>query len=116
MLGLIHDERRVTIGAGFEVACSTGFQARSLDELVAARTDAATALCRDRSDYHPRPSALDREKGLGTMMTVITRIDLEPGIAAEWDDTMRERLQAAETAPGWIAGQILAPRKKPALV
>jgi heme-degrading monooxygenase HmoA len=43
------------------------------------------------------------------MMTVITRIELKEGSEPEWDDVMRERLEAAKTRQGWVAGQIAMP-------
>ncbi len=43
------------------------------------------------------------------MMTVITRVALTPGTEAEWDQAMRERLDAANGQPGWISGQMLIP-------
>jgi heme-degrading monooxygenase HmoA len=43
------------------------------------------------------------------MMTVITRVVLNPGSEPEWDEAMRERLKAAPSQPGWIVGQLLIP-------
>lgn len=43
------------------------------------------------------------------MMTVITRVRLRPGDEPEWDAAMRERLEAAQDRPGWVAGQLLIP-------
>lgn len=43
------------------------------------------------------------------MMTVITRVQLPDGVAPEWDESMRDRMTAAETCEGWIAGQLLIP-------
>lgn len=47
------------------------------------------------------------------MKTVITYVTLADSIVTEWDDTMQRRLQAAESAPGWVAGQILASSENP---
>lgn len=47
------------------------------------------------------------------MKTVITYVTLDESIVDEWDDTMQRRLQAAESAPGWVAGQILASSDSP---
>ena len=47
------------------------------------------------------------------MMTIVTHVELKPGTEREWDRTMRERLQAAEGRPGWVAGQLLRPVDKP---
>ena len=47
------------------------------------------------------------------MMTIVTHVELKPGAEREWDRTMRERLQAAEGRPGWVAGQLLRPVDKP---
>jgi heme-degrading monooxygenase HmoA len=47
------------------------------------------------------------------MMTVITRLTLKPGAADEWDQTMNDRLKAAEDQPGWIGGQLLQPVDEP---
>jgi heme-degrading monooxygenase HmoA len=43
------------------------------------------------------------------MMTVITRVALNPGAEPEWDEAMRERMDAAYGRPGWIGGQVLIP-------
>ena len=43
------------------------------------------------------------------MMTVITRVTLNPGAESEWDEAMRERLKAAPGQAGWIEGQLLTP-------
>lgn len=43
------------------------------------------------------------------MVTVITRVVLQEGAEPEWDGAMRERLEAAQRRPGWIAGQLLMP-------
>lgn len=47
------------------------------------------------------------------MKTVITYVTLEESVVTEWDTTMQQRLEAAESAPGWVAGQILASSKTP---
>lgn len=44
------------------------------------------------------------------METVITRVVLNEGDEEDWDAVMRDRMQAAESSPGWIGGCILAPR------
>ena len=43
------------------------------------------------------------------MMTIVTHVVLKEGSEPEWDSTMRERLGAARSQPGWIAGQLLMP-------
>jgi heme-degrading monooxygenase HmoA len=43
------------------------------------------------------------------MMTVITRVALKPGAEPEWDEAMRERIDAAQGQPGWISGQLAIP-------
>ena len=43
------------------------------------------------------------------MMTIITIVTLEEGNEPEWDATMRERLAAASSQPGWIAAQLVMP-------
>jgi heme-degrading monooxygenase HmoA len=43
------------------------------------------------------------------MMTVITHVMLNEGSEPEWDATMRERMTAAESCPGWVAGELLMP-------
>lgn len=43
------------------------------------------------------------------MITVITHVDLPDGLAPEWDESMRARMEAAESCEGWIAGQLLIP-------
>ena len=47
------------------------------------------------------------------MMTVITRVTLQPGSEPEWDAAMRERLDAARDRPGWQGGQLLIPLEQP---
>ena len=47
------------------------------------------------------------------MMTVITRLTLQQGAADEWDETMNDRLKAAEDQAGWIGGQLLRPVDEP---
>ena len=41
------------------------------------------------------------------MMTVITRVELSTGSETEWEEAMRERLQAAHGQTGWVGGQLL---------
>jgi heme-degrading monooxygenase HmoA len=43
------------------------------------------------------------------MESVITRVVLNEGAGTEWEAAMRERMTAAESSPGWIAGSILTP-------
>jgi heme-degrading monooxygenase HmoA len=43
------------------------------------------------------------------MESVITRVVVNEGAQAEWEATMRDRMTAAESSPGWIGGSILAP-------
>ena len=45
------------------------------------------------------------------MEAVITRVILNTGAEAEWEATMRDRMAAAESSPGWIAGSILIPEE-----
>jgi heme-degrading monooxygenase HmoA len=47
------------------------------------------------------------------MMTIVTHVELKPGTEGEWDRTMHERLKAAESREGWVAGQLLRPIDKP---
>jgi heme-degrading monooxygenase HmoA len=49
------------------------------------------------------------------METVITRVVLNDDAEADWDAVMRERMSAAETSQGWIAGCILQPAEEPAV-
>ena len=46
-------------------------------------------------------------------MTVISRTVLKQGSEPEWDSTMRDRLEAAKTQDGWLAGQLLIPLDGP---
>ncbi len=46
-------------------------------------------------------------------MTVVTRSVLKEGSEAEWDSAMRQRMQEAHTAAGWISGRVLAPLDEP---
>jgi len=43
------------------------------------------------------------------MESVITRVVVHGGSAADWEAVMRDRMTAAETSPGWIGGSILTP-------
>ena len=43
------------------------------------------------------------------MESVITRVVLNEGSGSEWETTMRDRMTAAESSPGWIGGAILTP-------
>jgi heme-degrading monooxygenase HmoA len=43
------------------------------------------------------------------MMTVITQVTLKSGSEPEWDEAMRQRLEAAEGRPGWVGAQLLIP-------
>jgi heme-degrading monooxygenase HmoA len=43
------------------------------------------------------------------MMTIITKITLNVGAEPEWDEAMRERLEAAKSRSGWIGGKVLVP-------
>lgn len=47
------------------------------------------------------------------MMTVITESTIRPGNEARWDSAFRERLQAAQSQPGWRALQVLIPEGEP---
>lgn len=42
-------------------------------------------------------------------MTIITVVTLKEGSEPEWDEAMQERLEAAKSQPGWVAGQLLMP-------
>ena len=43
------------------------------------------------------------------MMTIVTRVRLKEGSEPRWDAAMRERLEAARSQPGWVAGQLVMP-------
>jgi heme-degrading monooxygenase HmoA len=43
------------------------------------------------------------------MVTITTRVRLHEGKEPEWDAAMRERLESARNARGWIAAQLLMP-------
>lgn len=43
------------------------------------------------------------------MMTVITQVSLKPGSETDWDQAMRERLEAAQGQGGCVAAQLLMP-------
>jgi heme-degrading monooxygenase HmoA len=43
------------------------------------------------------------------MITVMTRAKLKQGSEPDWDQTMRERLEAARNHVGWVGGQLLMP-------
>lgn len=43
------------------------------------------------------------------MMTIVTLVTLSQGSEPEWDDAMRERLEAARSQPGWMGGQLCMP-------
>ena len=47
------------------------------------------------------------------MESVITRVVLNDGAGPEWEAAMRDRMTAAESSPGWIAGSILTPEDDP---
>lgn len=47
------------------------------------------------------------------MMTVITETTLEPGQEPEWDEAFRERIEDAQTQPGFVAAQLLIPLDAP---
>jgi heme-degrading monooxygenase HmoA len=47
------------------------------------------------------------------MESVITRVVVNEGAESEWEAVMRDRMTAAESVPGWIAGSILAPEDTP---
>jgi heme-degrading monooxygenase HmoA len=47
------------------------------------------------------------------MESVITRVVLNDGAGREWEAAMRDRMTAAESSPGWIAGSILTPEDDP---
>ena len=47
------------------------------------------------------------------MVTIVSHVELKPGTEGEWDRAMHERLRAAESRPGWVAGQLLRPVDKP---
>jgi len=43
------------------------------------------------------------------MMTIVTRVKLKEGCEPRWDAAMRERLEAARSQAGWVAGQVAIP-------
>ena len=43
------------------------------------------------------------------MMTVVTIVTLTQGKEPEWDDAMAQRLDAAQSQPGWLGGQLAIP-------
>jgi heme-degrading monooxygenase HmoA len=43
------------------------------------------------------------------MMTIVSRITIEPGKEPGWDAAFRERLAAAKEQPGWVAVQLCIP-------
>jgi heme-degrading monooxygenase HmoA len=43
------------------------------------------------------------------MMTIVTHVKLKEGAAPEWDEAMRERLEAARDQPGWVGGELAMP-------
>jgi heme-degrading monooxygenase HmoA len=43
------------------------------------------------------------------MESVITRVVINEGARSDWEAAMRDRMSAAESAPGWIGASILAP-------
>jgi heme-degrading monooxygenase HmoA len=47
------------------------------------------------------------------MMTVITEITIEPGQEPAWDRAFTERMQDAQTQPGWVSMQLLIPLNSP---
>jgi heme-degrading monooxygenase HmoA len=46
------------------------------------------------------------------MMTVLTFVKLGEGSEPDWDEAMRQRLEAARDEPGWISGQLLMPLER----
>jgi heme-degrading monooxygenase HmoA len=43
------------------------------------------------------------------MVTTVSHVRLKEGVGPAWDEAMRERLEAARSTPGWVAGQVLEP-------
>jgi heme-degrading monooxygenase HmoA len=43
------------------------------------------------------------------MMTVVTRVTLREGVEPQWDAVMKQRLEAAQSQPGWVGGQLVVP-------
>ncbi len=47
------------------------------------------------------------------MKTVITRVRVQPGQEAEWDETLRRRVAAAREQPGFVSAHVCAPVDAP---
>jgi heme-degrading monooxygenase HmoA len=43
------------------------------------------------------------------MMTIVSKVTLKDGAEPEWDEVMRERMEAAKDQPGWLGAQLLMP-------
>lgn len=43
------------------------------------------------------------------MMTIVTRVKIEPGKEPAWDAAFRKRVEAARKQPGWIGVQLGIP-------
>jgi len=47
------------------------------------------------------------------MLTIITRVTLAEDMEADWDAVMRQRLETARSAEGWVSAQVLRPLDLP---
>jgi heme-degrading monooxygenase HmoA len=47
------------------------------------------------------------------MVTIVTDVQLKEGAEQQWDEQMRERMDAAKSQGGWIGGQLLRPDAQP---
>ncbi len=43
------------------------------------------------------------------MMTIVTRVTIEPGKEPSWDAAFRERVNAVKKQPGWVGVQLSIP-------
>lgn len=46
-------------------------------------------------------------RGVENMMTIVTRVRLQPGSTDQWDRTMHARVEAARGVDGWVSAQLL---------
>ena len=49
----------------------------------------------------------------GPVFQVIGRFALRPGKEAQWESVLRERVEAARSAPGWLGVSVWAPADNP---
>jgi heme-degrading monooxygenase HmoA len=47
------------------------------------------------------------------VMTIVTRLKIEPGKEPGWDEAFRRRVEAARDQPGWVAVQLCIPAEAP---